>query len=54
MTLLKIRKIRIFSKALTHGFAPKMSIFPTFFFLTNIRQEKVFSDILERKNAFLG
>ena len=30
-----------------------MAIFPTFF-LGNLRQENVFYDILERKNAFLG
>ena len=30
-----------------------MAIFPTFF-LSNIDQEHVFYDILERKNAFLG
>ena len=28
----KSRKIDIFSKELTHGFSPKMAIFPTFFF----------------------
>ena len=38
---------------LTHGFGPKMVIFPTFF-LNNIGQENVFYDILDRKNAFLG
>ena len=31
---------------LTHGFGPKMAIFPTFF-LGNIGQENVFYDILE-------
>ena len=30
-----------------------MATFPTFF-LSNIEQENVFYDILERKNAFLG
>ena len=40
-----------FSKGLTHGFGPKMGIFPTFF-LGNIWHENVFYDILERKNAF--
>ena len=30
-----------------------MTIFPTFIFLGNVRQENVFYDILERKNAFL-
>ena len=43
-----------FSIGLTHGFGPKMTIFPTFFFLGNISLENVFYDILERKNAFLG
>ena len=28
----KSRKINIFPKGLTHGFGPKMAIFPTFFF----------------------
>ena len=50
----KSRKIQIFLKGLTHGFGPKMVIFPTFFFLDNICQENVFYDILERKNAFLS
>ena len=31
----KSRKIDIFRKRLTHGFGPKMAIFPTFFFLGN-------------------
>ena len=39
---------------LTHGFGPKMTIFPTFFFFGNIEKENVFYDILEGKNAFLG
>ena len=43
-----------FSKGLTHGFGPKMAIFPTFCFLGNIGQENVFYDILKRKNAFQG
>ena len=42
-----------FCKGLTHGFSPKLAIFPSFV-LGNIGQEKVFYDILERKNAFLG
>ena len=49
----KRRKIEIFPKGLTHGFGPKMAIFPTFF-LGKIDQRNVFYDILERKNAFLG
>ena len=44
----------IFPKGLTHGFGPKMAIFPSFSFLGNIQQENVFYDILKRKNAFLG
>ncbi len=50
----KSRKIDIFPKGLTHGFGPKMAIFPTFFFIRNTYQENVFYDIVERKNAFLG
>ena len=50
----KSRKIDIFPKGLTHGFAPKMANFPSCFFLGNIGEENVFYDILERKNAFLG
>ena len=42
----------IFPKGLTHGFGQKRVIFRTFF-LGNIGQEPVFSDILERKNAFI-
>ena len=49
----KSRKIDILAKGLTHGFGPKMAIFPTFF-LGNIGQENVFYNIQERKNAFLG
>ena len=50
----KSRKIDIFPKGLIHGFGLKVPIFPTFFFLGNIRQENVFYDTLERKNACLG
>ena len=49
----KKSKIWHFSKGLTHGFGPKMAIFPSFF-LGNIGNENFFYDILERKNAFLG
>ena len=48
----KSRKIDVFPKGLTHGFGPKMVIFPIFFFLGNKGQENVFHDILQRKNAF--
>ena len=47
----KSQKIDIFLKGLTHGFGPKMAIFPTIF-LANIRQENVFYEILERKTSF--
>ena len=47
------RKPKIFPNGLTHGFGQKMAIFPSFF-LSNICQENVFYDILERKNAVLG
>ena len=50
----KTRKIDVFPKRLSHGFAPKMASFPNFFFLVNIGQENVFYDIQEQKNAFLG
>ena len=49
-----MRKIDIFPKGLTQGFGPNMAIFFKFLSLGNIGQEKVFYDILERKNAFLG
>ena len=51
---LKNEKTDIFSKGLSHRFGPKMTIFPTCFFLDNIGKENVFYDILERKNAILG
>ena len=44
----KSRKIDIFPKGLTHGFGPKMAIFPTFF-LGNTGQENGFYDIIEPK-----
>ena len=48
------RKIDILPEGLTHGFNPRMEIFPTFFFSGNIGQENVFYDILEQKNSILG
>ena len=51
---LKSLKSDIIPKGLTHGFGPKMAIFPTFFFLGNIGQKNVFYDILQWKRAFLG
>ena len=43
-----------FSKGVNPWFWSKNGHFFNFFFLGNIGQEKVFYDILERKNAFLG
>ena len=51
---LKSRKIDIFSKGLTHGFGPKMALFPTFFWGGNIGQENVFYDIPHPKNVFVA
>ena len=51
---LKYRKIDIFPKGLTHGFRPKMAIFPTFFFKGIKGQENFFYDIQEGKNFSLG
>ena len=50
----KSRKIDIFSKGVNPWFWSKDGHFTNFFFLNNIRQENVFYDILERKNAHLG
>ena len=49
----KSPKNDIFPKRLTHGFGPKMAMFPTSF-LGIIDKENVFYDILEHRNAFLG
>ena len=43
-----------FPKGLTHGFGPKLAILLCFFYIGHIGQGKVFYDICERKNAFLG
>ena len=43
-----------FSKGANPWFWSKYGHFFNFFFLGNIRQENVFFDILQRKNAFLG
>ena len=48
----KSRKIDVFPKWLTDSFGPKKAIFPTFF-LSNVGQENVFYDILERKRVNL-
>ena len=44
------RKIDIFPKGLTHGFAPKIAIFPTFMF-GQYRQGKCLYDILKQKKS---
>ena len=50
----KIRKIGIFTKRVTHGFGPKMAIFPPFFFQV-IQARKMFFTIFQNeKNAFLA
>ena len=49
----KSRKIDIFPKGLVHCFGHKWPFF-NLFLLGNIAQEKMFYDILERKNNFLG
>ena len=50
----KIRKIDIFSKVVFPCFSSKNRPVSNFQFLGNIGQKKLFYDILERKNAFLG
>ena len=50
----KFKKSKNWHFSKRHGLGPKMPVFPTFFFLSNIAQENVFYDILERKNDFLG
>ena len=47
----KLEKLTSFSKGITHGFGPKVSIFSTFFFKGNLDQENVFYDILELKKT---
>ena len=43
-----------FSKGVNPWFCSKNGHFFNFFFLSNLGQENVFYDILQRKNAFLG
>ena len=45
--------MEIFPKGLTHGFGPKMAIFPTLFF-RQYSPGTGFYNILERKNDFQG
>ena len=46
----KSRKIDIFPKGLTHGFGPKMAIFPTFFF-QGIQARKMSFMIFQNENT---
>ena len=48
----KSRKIDIFPKGLTHGFAPKMAIFPTFFFQAIQARKMSFTIFQNEKMAF--
>ena len=44
----RVKKSKNWHFSKTHGFGPKMAIFPTFF-LGNIGQENILYDTLERK-----
>ena len=48
----KSRKIDIFSKGLTHGFRPKMAIFPTFFFQAKQTRKMSFTIFQSEKTPF--
>ena len=48
----KIRKIDIFYKGLTHGFGPKMAIFPTFFFQAVQARKMSFMIFQNKKTPF--
>ena len=51
-SVLESHKIRIFQKGLVNSFGQKFEILLTFFFC-KIHREKVFGDVLVRKQAFL-
>ena len=51
---LKSQKIDIYPKGLTHGFARKMALFPTFFFSAIYARKMSFAIFQNKKNAFLG
>ena len=51
---LKSRKIDIFPKGLTHGFGPKMAIFPTFIFQEIQARKMSFTIFQNKKTTFLG
>ena len=48
----KSRKIDIFPKGLTHGFDPKMAIFPTFFFQAIQARKMSFTIFQNEKTTF--
>ena len=48
------RKIDIFPKGLTHGFGPKMAIFPTFFFQAIQAKKMSFTIFQNEKTPFQG
>ena len=48
----KSRKIDIFPKGLTHGFGPKMAIFPTFFFQAIQARKMSFMIFQNKKTPF--
>ena len=48
---LKSRKIHIFPKGLTHGFGPKMAIFPTFFFQAIQARQRSFTKFKTKKTT---
>ena len=50
----KSRKIDIFLKGLTHGFGPKMAIFPTFFFQAIQTRKMSFTIFQNKKIPFQG
>ena len=54
MDLTKKQKIGIFPKGIVHDFGKKVLVkkFFRLLFLSKIDQEKVFADVLDRKEAF--
>ena len=48
----KSRKIDIFPKGLTHGFGPKMAIFPTYFFYAILARKMSFTKFYNVKPTF--
>ena len=50
----KRRKIDIFAKGLTHGFCPKMAIFPIFFYQAIYARKRSFMIFQNEKTPFLA